>query len=396
MALLGGYARGSGAALPRVVTISVTRAAGAHSNRYVVRLHEEGTPVAWRRDVALSAATAGAIAKDLVVLDDFSEGLIDAPSRAMKAAERIGRRLHATFLGTTGAQFLREHEPTALMIDADEMALDLPWELLGDEDGPFVERWPFGRLVTTVTRPKPERDPTDEDSTIAVLAVVDPSREFSDVDEELFALRRLGELGPFTLDVLERDHATSAALAEQVSQTAYDVVHFSAHGGFSKARPGQSGLLLADGPLLTSQILDLPWRKPPYLAIVSACWSGRSAADTRLTSARSGSNGVAAAFLASGASSCLGFAWPVHVGAAATFVDRFYGSLARNVNVGVAVLEARQSLLSTFDDHRDLAGLGAVFYGDVGTAQRRDMPMAEPPQPTEPDKPTRRDIAMAS
>jgi hypothetical protein len=362
----------------------------------VVRLHEEGTPIAWRRDVVLRDTTVAAIAKDLLVLDDFSEGLINAPARAGKSAERIGRRLFTTFLGNDGAEFLREHEPTALMIDADETALNLPWELIGDDSGPFIDRWPFGRLVTTTSRPKPERDPVDEDSTIAVLAVVDPSREFGHVNEELDALRRLGEIGTLKLDILERESATSTAIAEKVAETAYDVVHFSAHGGFSKARPGQSGLMLADGPLLTSRILELPWAKPPYIAIVSACWSGRSAPDRRLISARAGSNGVAAAFLASGASSCLGFGWPVHVTAAAQFVGEFYDSLVRTLNVGIAVLDARRSLLSTFDDHADLAGLGAVFYGDVGTASRRDLQHAEPPEPSRTPDPTRRDIAMAS
>jgi hypothetical protein len=393
MAILHGYAGPDGAALPRVVTISVARAAGPRTDRFVVRMHEEGTPIAWRRDATLTASASAAIERDLAFLDDFAEGLSEAIARTSHAARRIGARLFSTFLGKDGAEFLREHEPTAMMIDADETALSLPWELLGDDDGPFIERWPFGRLVTTRTRPRPERDPVDEDTTIAVLAVVDPSREFSDVDEEVAALRHLADLGSFRLDVLERDAATSAALAEKVAATAYDVVHFSAHGGFSSARPGSSGLMLADGPLLTSQILQLPWRKPPYLAIVSACWSARSAPGARLTSPRTGSNGVAAAFLASGASGCLGFGWPVRVTSAASFVSEFYSSLVHNVNVGIAVLDARRALMREFSENADLTALGSIFYGDVGTAQRRDVQRAGPPDRREP---TRRDIAMAS
>lgn len=392
--MLHGYAGPNGAVLPRVVTISITRAAGAASDRFVVRMHEEGTPVAWRRDVRLTESAVAAIAKDLVHLDDHAEGFTHGKAAAQRAVQRIGRRLFTTFLGSDGARYLTEHPPTAVMIDADETALDLPWEFLADADGPFIDRWPFGRLVTTTTRPKPERDPSDEDATIAVLAVVDPSREFGHVDEELDALRGLGELGDFHLDVLERDAATSSALAERVAATPYDVVHFSAHGGFSRRRPGHSGLMLADGPLLTSQILDLPWSKPPYIAIVSACWSGRAAPGRRLTAAGSGSNGVAAAFLASGASSCLGFGWPVRVPTAARFVSEFYASLARNVNVGAAVLDARHSLLEALRDEGDLAGPAAVFYGDVGTASRRDLNMDETPGPG--GAVNRRDIATAS
>ena len=94
----------------------------------------------------------------------------------------------------------------------------------------------------------------------------------------------------------------TAALLEKVGGTRYDIVHFSGHGGFAAERPGDSGLLLADGPLLTRDILDLPWAAPPYLAITSACWSARAAAGRRLGGGRRGSNGVAAAFLSAGAS----------------------------------------------------------------------------------------------
>ena len=402
MAMFRGYSGPGAADLPRVVTISVTRAAGPRSDRFVVRLHEEGTPIAWRRDVVLKEGFLEAIAKDLEILDDFAEQLHRASVRTAKAADRIGRRLFDTFLGSDGAEFLEQHPPTAIMIDADETALDLPWELMRDQDDRLIDQWPFGRLVTTSTRPKPERDPEQEDPTITILAVIDPSREFHNVDEEVEALRSFADHPNFRLDILEREKATSAALAERVAATPYDIVHFSTHGGFSTAKPGQSGLMLADGPLLTAQILELPWNKPPYMAIVSACWSGRSAPNRRLASLRSGSNGVAAAFLSSGASSCLGFGWPVHDAAAAAFVAAFYNGLVHTSNVGEAVFEARQRLQRALHEYHDLVALGAVFYGDVGTSKRRDLRKAVPPGPPEPPgfrvphDTTRRDIATAS
>jgi hypothetical protein len=376
MAFLGGYRPETGTKLPRVITIGISRDTARDDTRFTVRMHEEGTPVSWRRDVDLHDATAQELRDRLIVLDEWSEALRSDPKEASTSARLLGRRLYDTFLGEDGARFLAEHEPTAFMIDADETALNLPWEMMADRKGPLSQRWPFGRLVTTKTRPRPERDPVDEDETIAVLAVVDPSKEFSQVDEELAALKRLGRLGNLRLDVLAKGDATYAALADHVRATPYDVIHFSGHGGFSKARPGESVLVLADGPLRTTSLLELPWAKPPYLAIVSACWSGRAAPDRRLSSLHGGSNGVAAAFLASGASSCLGFGWPVGVHSAAAFVEAFYGSLVDNVNVGQAVLDARQALMADFDLHSDLTALSAVYYGDVGTAQRRDLPTA--------------------
>ncbi|MBK9738449.1 MAG: CHAT domain-containing protein [Actinobacteria bacterium] len=382
MAFLGRYRRETGTTMPRVVTISVARAASdalktEQTQHFSVRMHEEGTPVTWRRDIALKGPAQRAIEADLVVLDDWSQGLRSDPKEATRVATRLGRRLYDTFLGASGSDYLAEHEPTALMIDADETALNLPWELMADTEGPLVLKWPVGRIVTTRTRPRPERDPRDEDTTIAVLAVVDPSRDLSDVDSELAALRRLGEMGYLRLDVLEGDAATHASLAGHVAATAYDVLHFSGHGGFLPGRPGLSGLQLADGPLLTRSIVDLPWQKPPYLAITSACWSARSAPDRRLATPRGGGNGVAAAFLSAGASGCLGFGWPVTVRAAALFVETFYGALVDQENVGRAVLEARRATMQELWGRADLAGLGAVFYGDVGTAERRELQQAE-------------------
>jgi len=377
MAFLGGYRAQTGVTLPRVVTLSVSRTDAASTTahqaiRYSVRMHEEGTPISWRRDVTLQPATQLSLRADLLVLDEWTQGRRSDPREVTRTAHRLGRRLYDTFLGAAGSAFLAEHPPTALMVDADETALHLPWELLFDKQGPLVLRWPFGRIVSTRTRPRPQRDPVQEDTTIAVLAVVDPSKDMRDIDEELSAIRELAQMGTLTLDVLQGDDATHDALAQKVSATRFDVVHFSGHGGFAPARPGESGLVLADGPLRTRSIVDLPWAAPPSLAIMSACWSARSAAGRRLSTAGSGSNGVAAAFLAGGAAGCLGFGWPVTVRGASRFIQAFYPAIVERQNVGLAVLEARRRTVDDLWGLADLAGFGAVFYGDVGTAERRD------------------------
>ncbi len=378
MAMIGGNRHAAGHEVPRVITIGVSRSgtgsvADDAATTYTVRMHEEGTPVAWRRDVVLRPAARQSMRDDLTALDEWSIGERSDAAATIKTAARLGRRLYSSFLGKDGTAFLDEHRPTALMIDADETALNLPWELLTGDAEPLALRSPFGRIVSTRTRPRPERDPGEEDTTIRVLAVVDPTSEMSHVDAELEAMRDLSDLARLRVDVLRGADATRAALAERVAATAYDVVHFSGHGGFTPRRPGHSGLMLADGPLLTRSILDLPWAKPPYLAIVSACWSGRSAGDRLLTGPTSGSNGVAAAFLSAGASGCLGFGWPVSVRGAAMFVESFYRALAAEQNVGLAVLEARRTSVQRLWSHGDLAGFGAVFYGDVGTAERHDL-----------------------
>lgn len=394
-----GYASG-GASLPRVVTLSISAEAPTpRGRRFGVRWHEEATPVCWTRSVTVSTARLDRLASLLATLDAWSRTDQDDPAQVdsvRRAAEGVGRLLHDVFVGEHGQAFLVDHPPTALMLDADEYLLHLPWELLADSQGPLGQRYPFGRLVTTRTRPRPERDPTQEDDTIRVLAVVDPTREFGDAKQELAAIHSLADVGALVVDVLDGPEATHQALAEHVAATRYDVLHLSCHGGFSRRSAGQSGLLLAGGPLLTTDIAALPFAAPPYVVFMSACWSTRAAARRRLMTTRNGStsgNGVAATFLAAGASSCAGYGWPVTVTGAAAVTEAFYAAVVESRNIGLAVLRARNDVAALWRDRADLAPLAFTFYGDVGTAQRAEAANASNP---EPPHITRRDIATAS
>ncbi len=397
----GGYASTGGVALPRVVTLSIAPRTG-NDRRFEVRWHEEGTPIAWADSVSLSETRSGHLEDDLETLRAWSSSEGADADGARRAGDRLGRTLFDVFVGERGADYLAEHGPTAFMVEVDEWLIDLPWELMGDAAGPLSQRYPFGRVVTTRTRPRPERDPTEEDDVIRVLVVVDPTRDLGDAETEIAAVRRMADLGQLEADVLTGDEATHAALADRVAGTRYDVLHLSCHGGFSTHAPGSSGLLLADGPLLTDEILELPFAAPPYLAFTSACWSTRAGPGRRLQAeeaGRRGANGVAAAFLAAGASSVAGFGWPVTVRGASVVSEVFYSSLVQWSNVGAAVLDARQAAGQLWTEHADVAAVGFTFYGDVGTAHRRDLHRAEPPDPGGPpaEAPaTRRDIATAS
>lgn len=399
----GGYAAAGGAPLPRVVTLAVSALGEAlgGGRTFDVRWHEEATPVSWARRVSVPASVLARLADDLATLDGWAQSdaaPADAARAVRRATRRVGQSLYRVFVGEHGRVFLAEHAPTAFMVDADELLLDLPWELMGDDDGPFSQRYPFGRIVTTRTRPRPERDPTAEDDQIRVLAVVDPTRDFGDAEEELATVRMLAGLGQLSVDVLAQNEATHPALAERVAGTRYDVLHLSCHGGFSRQSAGSSGLLLADGPLLTAEILALPFAAPPYVVFTSACWSSRSAAGRRLSTTRRGrtsSNGVAAAFLAAGASSCAGFTWPVTVTGAAAVSSAFYEAVVATRNIGAAVLQARVSAMGQWEATADLAPFGFTFYGDVGTAHRAEGANAANPDEQRPPASDRRDIVHA-
>jgi hypothetical protein len=376
----GRYGKGGDLELPRVVTISISR----YERRlpkpheplgFLVRFHEEGTPITWQRDIVVESDAEQHLVADVAVLDTWTTGEGGTPAEALRVAEQLGDRLFETFLGRDGRAFLDGHPPTALMIDVDETILSLPWELLRDDQGLLAERHPFGRIVSTRTVPRPERDPLREDRELHVLAVLNPTGDIAYMHRELDAIRSM-EGARLRLEVLEGDAATRGALAEAVRPGTVDLLHFSGHGGFDERTPSRSGLALADGELTTTDILALPWAQPPYMVFNSACWSGRAASGHRLVHQGARGNGVAAAFLGAGTSAFAGWFWPVSMRSATAFVSSFYGGILQLGSIGEAFRHARSEVLAEFGPSADLGGHGALLYGDAGTGQRRDLQSA--------------------
>jgi hypothetical protein len=107
-----------------------------------------------------------------------------------------------------------------------------------------------------------------------------------------------------------------------------------------------------------------------------SCESARAAGGVRIVSNRRRSNGLAAAFLSRGVEAYLGNYFLVDDASAAAFSLAFYTTMLRERNVGRAVQVARDDAIARYESHADLTGLGAVFFGDCGTAQRRDLATA--------------------
>ena len=378
--IFGTYRRQGGVEMPRVVTISVSpdqrpRASTSSALDVVVRVHEEGTcfTLAVRRRVSVAAQAA--ILAGIDRLDAWTEhraaGLDPASVRTL--ASRTGRRLFDAFLGREVATFLDEHPPTALMIDIDESIVGLPWELLDRGEGPLALSSAFGRIVTLGRPPRPARDPVEEDRQVSVLVVSDPRGDLPDAALELAELGTgLGD--QFVLTVLERGAASRSGVFAELAGGRHDIVHVSTHGHYDPLRPANSGLVLADGVLTTSEILAIRWERPPYLVYTDACWSGRSASNRRFVGRPGrGANGVAGAFLGAGVSAFVGFYWPVGVRAGAALATEFYGALLDEPGVGDAFHVARQRIVTRFAPQGDLSGLAAIFYGDAATGVRRGL-----------------------
>jgi hypothetical protein len=377
----GGYSArpgGGGQFLPRVVQLSIDRVGPARPAtgrplELVVSLHEEATPLTWRRPIEVSRDDERRLIARTAELHGWSVGLMHTSAQARRLAIDLGRDLHRTFLGRTGAAVLAELAPTAVVLAVDESVLNLPWELLRSAESELALDVPFGRAVSTGIRPKGRRDPEAEEPTLRILAVANPTDDLAATEVELDVVRGLaGTVDGSTIEVesLHGKDATRRGLALAVLDRDFDIVHFAGHANFDASDPHNSGLTLADGRLTADGVRRLKWSAPPYLVFNSACESARAAAGRRLVSSGGHANGLAAAFLAAGSEAYLGHFWPVHDQTAGAFASTFYTELFATQNVGRAVMAARAAVRPDFDAYGDLCAFGAVFVGDPGSAQR--------------------------
>jgi CHAT domain-containing protein len=381
--MFGGYRKGQ-EEMPRVIHISVARyrrdlPQPGEPLEFLLTVHEEGTGITWQQNVAVDSATEAFLVEATNDLLLWSVNLALTSKKAEQRARELGARLYRTFIGPKGEKVLSAITPTAILLDVDEIVLNLPWELITAPAGPLSLATPFGRLVSTRMILRQGRDPLQEDTLVRILAVANPTSDLAASEAEIATLQDLeGPHGPFRveLEVLARDQATRANFAQKLADGDYDMLHFGGHGFLDRDTPGLSALRFADDDLTADEVLELPWKKPPYFVFNSACESGRGVSGQRLVSAQGQTNGLAAAFLAAGVYGYAGYFWPVTEAGAGIFARTFYQHLFLRENVGLAFLEARRRAIQELGEVGDLTGYSAILYGDAASKHRRDLAMA--------------------
>ncbi len=368
-------------AQPCVVQLRVQRdqrtapRSGRPSN-FLVSIHEEARVLTWQRGVTVTAEEEQHFVEALRELHTWCLGLgFTAPEAATKA-HNIGRGLRDRFLGDEGLAVLGALKPSAMLLEVDETVLNLPWELLHDgNDQLFAIDVPTGRVVTTRSAPAVARDPVTDDAEVTILVVAPEVSDLASVDEEVHAIEGIaGKQGNVRVkvEVLRGDKATTAGLEAALFGRDVEILHVAGHGRFDTHA---GAFRLGDGWFDGGQVAELQWAAPPYLVFGSACESARALPGRRLLS-RGRASGLPSAFLARGAQAYIGHFWPVGDINAALFARTFYETLFAARNVGQAVYQARRAVSGAFEERSDMTAVGAVFFGDSGTAERADLALA--------------------
>lgn len=380
--LFGKYGKGK-EVMPRVIHLSVARfkrelPLPGETLDFLVSIHEEGTGVTWQQNITVDAETEAYLLNATNDLLLWSVNLALTPEIANQRAHDLGLRLFQTFIGEEGAKVLGAIKPTAILMDVDETILNLPWELISSPSETLSMQFPFGRLLTTRLALKPGRDPLQEDQVVRILAVSNPTSDLGASEAEVAVIKNLQDhyqSFQIKVDVLSRGQATISRFKQKLARGDYDMLHFSGHGFLDRDIPGLSALRFSDGSLTASEVLDLPWKKPPYFVFNSACESGRGVGGQRLVSSQGQTNGLAAAFLAAGVDGYAGYFWPVTEVGASNFAGIFYEYLFLRENVGLAFLEARRRVLRELGEVGDLTAYSAILIGDAASEHRQDLAM---------------------
>lgn len=294
--------------------------------------------------------------------DPPSDELETPPDRL----RRLGRLIYANMLPGVIRDTLKRlplDQPLILSINDAE----LPWELAYDGQHYLGARWAVGRELKLPSGQQPRQNVPPPSRSWKALFVGDPTGDLPVTAEEIEALSDLVERHlPQRAEVhwLAGPRATKQALQMELAGGEYRLIHYSGHAVFETDAPDRSGLLLADGEILTAREIQDCLDGQPWVYL-NACASAQQAVaeieEGELTYAGAEAHGLASAFLLGGARTVIGTLWSVPDQGALTFASAVYQDLLDGRSAG----EALQSARDTFwcDRPHDPIWAAYVLYG---------------------------------
>jgi hypothetical protein len=271
--------------------------------------------------------------------------------------QEVGKTAYSAFLPSRAQQFIREKREWAIQLTTNRV--DIPWELLHDDEGILCLSRPVGRRPENLKEPK--QLPPREEGSLRALVVGNPTDDLPGAEAEAKAVAEmlLGCDGEVDL-LITSEEATAKEFVIKIRNQNYDLIHYAGHGYFERKMPGLSGLFFNDGPVYAEEIERVLGSRA--FVFLSACDLGRSET-TASEAGRFGEfvEGVATSVMLGGAIGCLGPIWEIGDEVAKDFALAFYRHLLSGHPLGEAVrrarIEARENRSSDF-------WKSWVLYGD--------------------------------
>jgi len=223
---------------------------------------------------------------------------------------------------------------------------EFPWELAFDGQQYLSTRWPVGRELKLLSAQQPRQNTPPPRHSWKALLIGNPTSDLPATNEETEALQDLIEyhLPQAQVYLLGGAGATKQKVRMELASGEYRVIHYSGHAAFEKDDPARSGLVLADGEILTAREIQECLDGQPWV-FLNACASVQELLAESGQPVYTGveAHGLACAFILGGARAVIGTLWPVPDQGAYAFASAVYDHLLAGVSAGEALRRARHT-----------------------------------------------------
>lgn len=246
-----------------------------------------------------------------------------------------------------------------LRLDVDEELIDLPWELLHDDDGYLCLGFAVGRrIISGNAPPEISRSPTAPSETKA-LVVADPTKDLPAAREEGRRVSQVLSSRGLDVSFYYGDQLSKKEFLLALSEA--DLLHFAGHAQFDRSHPDESYLSLCDGKAHAFEIQRFLNSGAPSLVFLNACWSGEEARGAEAMSPMVRS--LSRTFMFAGAAAFLGYVVPIPDTTATELAVDFYSGVALGLTIGESLRQAR-ARGKLRSPGSDLTWASALLYGD--------------------------------
>jgi len=323
----------------------------------VTTLAPEGTGVAWARTIEVDQKT----------IDELGTGGgasgNETPMQAQLRAR--GLKLSELIFGENATSFWKQYPNVPLAITHDEAASRIPFELMcsGGSDplsdtpsiGEGIHRWLAvggGRMSSSFGRPRLSRK-------LRIGLIVDPTNNLPGARKEGLAIKRILQTMGGDVQLQSLGAGDPPATLQNVTDILrqVDILHYCGHAFFDENDRAKSGLILAEGVVLTAAKLESVTPIPQVL-IFNACQAGRVRGQT--PEGKHESYSLAEVVLRGGVEAFLGTFWEVGDAAAESFAKELYTELSAGSTLRESVTLARRKLAE--NQQNDWANY--ILYGD--------------------------------
>jgi CHAT domain-containing protein len=324
----------------------------------------------WRASLLTGGTSAAIFSQTQEVaaaaLDKLNREFQQSTLNAARVAA-LGAKLAELTLHPKIAQALRATRAQALSIVHDAAGSRIPWEAINLRGWfPALESGLSRRYATADLVPARFDAERRSQRDLGLLLITNPTGDLPGAEDERERITRiLGRARSVRLTDVRHDAATLARVTAEIESGRHDVIHYAGHAFFDAQRPGESGLVLADGELTGTALTAL--RRLPPLVVFNACESARLRGGARASARGSARDAgmrrnltLAESLLRAGLAHYVGTHWPVEDAAAAAFATVFYRELLRG-SIGAALVRARRAVRA----RRSPDWADYVHYGDA-------------------------------